>query len=211
MAAIRLATGAFLFSASEFAAQNRIASLGTRAAAQTFSPACPPQAGILLHRAAPAFGRNLPAAFRFAKPQSSLLSKNWMLPYMQIIHSAGLLPCAAPAKTEGCRRLCCMLRWNSRAEACSLAPCPGESLWSISIFCKAAGQVPPCRHAGLPYCVLLTVYPRSFCKIASSAGQNTYCGISAGKIQRISSCSSFCGSPWVMDTWNSVKCTVMSG
>ena len=154
MAAIRLATGAFLFSASEFAAQNRIASLGTRAAAQTFSPACPPQAGILLHRAAPAFGRNLPAAFRFAKPQSSLLSKNWMLPYMQIIHSAGLLPCAAPAKTEGCRRLCRMLRWNSRAEACSLAPCPGESLWSISIFVK---QQAKCPHAGMRAC------PTAYC------------------------------------------------
>lgn len=114
----------------------------------------PAAGGYLLHRAAPAFGRNLPAAFRFSKLQSSLLSKNWMLPYMQIIHSAGLLPCAAPAKTEGYRRLCCMLRWNSRAKACSPAPCPGESLWGISIFVK---QQAKCPHAGMRAC------PTAYC------------------------------------------------
>ena len=51
----------------------------------------------------------------------------------------------------------------------------------------------------------------SFLKIASSAGQNSYCGISSGVIQRISLCSSILGVPSMIAALNSVRCTFRSG
>ena len=48
-------------------------------------------------------------------------------------------------------------------------------------------------------------------RISSSAGQKSYCGISAGVIQRMSLCSSFFGVPARMNALNSVRCTSRSG
>ena len=41
----------------------------------------------------------------------------------------------------------------------------------------------------------------SFCRMASSAGQKSYCGISAGVIQRRALCSKSCGTPSAIAAW----------
>lgn len=104
--------------------------------------------------------------------------------------------------------------WQRQAERC--APRPSQA------YCCRRGKKNPCPAfvhsiASLSVCLVYHTFTGesvqtsgadfafysciSFCRMASSAGQKSYCGISAGVIQRRSLCSKSCGTPPAITAW----------